>query len=175
MARTPPELKWLAEKRARVAHTLLVAAERARLAGAAVDELTLDLAALDRSIKRVDAGINPERIGAVNGWKGKYGALGGLRAAIVDSMREAGASWLSSTTIEKSVVAQLGLVFETPPERERWYVNSFANALSRLSANGTIERRPVAGKPYGKLAHWRITQHCQPTLADLRARAAELL
>jgi hypothetical protein len=63
----------MAEKRARVAHNLEQTARLAAQMARRTEELRVDLAALDRSIRLLDAAIDPTRIGEVAGWKGRYG------------------------------------------------------------------------------------------------------
>lgn len=83
MKPTPSALKWLAEKRARVAFDLdfdlpLIADLQAKAAA-----LQEDLAAIDRSIGLYDETIDPCTIEPVNGWRGNYGKRGALKAAVV--------------------------------------------------------------------------------------------
>lgn len=79
MKQTPSALKWLAERRARVAHELeqarRIASEHAKRA----ESLALGQESLDRLIRLYDRSIDPECIESIHGWRGRYGKRGGVR------------------------------------------------------------------------------------------------
>jgi hypothetical protein len=121
MTKTPSALKWLAEKRARVAHDLTQTARLADDLARRSEELRVDLAALDHSIRLYDANIDPASIGTVAGWKGRYGSRGAMRETIEAVLQELAPEWVSTDNLEMLVCARLGLTFETPLQRKRWY------------------------------------------------------
>lgn len=97
MKKIPSALKWLAEKRARVAGQLqaseatlahidhqvaalekeLAAIKAVRgLAAAKVAQFRSEVATLDSTVLIYDNKIDPSAIGIVKGWSGRYGKLG---------------------------------------------------------------------------------------------------
>lgn len=70
----------MAGKRARTAGAVV----RAAALNADVERLSSDLDALDQAIVAWNSRLNPAAIGVIHAWKGRYGKLGSLRAAIVD-------------------------------------------------------------------------------------------
>lgn len=108
MTKTPSALKWLAEKRARVAHDLDQTARLAADLAKRSTELRIDLAALDRSIQLYDPDIDPAVIGTVAGWKGRYGARGALRETVEAVLQELAPEWVATDNVEMLVCARLG-------------------------------------------------------------------
>lgn len=75
MKKTPSALKWLAEKRARVAFVLEFNQRLIKSFEEKGDKPKTDLAALDPSITLYDSKIDPTKIDPVNSWAA--GRLGG--------------------------------------------------------------------------------------------------
>jgi hypothetical protein len=166
MKQTPSALKWLAEKRARVAFDLefnqrLVASFEEKAA-----KLKADLAALDRSITLYDSKIDPTKIGPVNGWKGNYGARGALKAAVLSIIEAESPNWVATDTIELLVCAKFGITFECAIVRQNWYKGGFRGALKALATAELIEREHDPLVKTGHVGHWRLRTECL-TLAGL--------
>ena len=167
MRHTPSALKWLAEKRARVAHDLEQTARVARELSLRADELEKDLAALDRAVRIYDPSIDPEAIGMVDGRQGRYGKRGTLRQHIEDVLQELAPEWVATDTIEMVVSLKLGVTFATPAERKRWYDNTFARQLRNLVTEGLVERFHDASVVTTEVGRWRWRDATQATLQEL--------
>ena len=184
MKNTPSALKWLAEKRGRLAHNLLQTRQIAADVNARVASLEVDLAAVDRAITIFDANIDPERIEAVNA-HGRYGKRGALKECILEVLKaHAGvdvagtsvtgdAGWVATVNIEMLVCLELGLTFETPAVRKRWYDNSFAKQLRLLVAQGYVERLHDPRDASVEMGRWRwlSMKRAPSTLAELTSIA----
>ena len=69
MNKTPSALKWLAEKRARLANDAAQTSKMAQELTARAQRLHSQLCALDETIRLYDEAIDPTAISAVNGWQ----------------------------------------------------------------------------------------------------------
>ena len=185
VSRTPPPLKWLAEKRARVLssinnterlHSLLVerntrwtrraakARERAERAAAHLAGLRRDLDSLDRTMRVFDAAINPDVIQPVNAFKDRYGRLGSMRASLIAALKGA-PEGRTTDELVCAVQAACKLEFASAIERARWMANSFKPQLKRLVNEGLVERLHPPEATY--LGRWAWKQTSRLTLADL--------
>lgn len=189
-SRTPPPLKWLSEKRARV-HSALNNAERlhsqlavraakwarrAELVGSKAEAVAArrealreDLASLDHTLALYDPGIDAEDIAPINATKDRYGKRGTLRRSVVEAVRAAPAGGLTTDEVSCAVQLACGLVFETMEARARWMRNSFKRELKRLANEGLAVRLHSADKSH--LGRWAWKQPTRVTLADLRSAA----
>lgn len=165
---TPSALKWMAEKRARVAHDLEQTARLASEMARRAEGLRHDLAALDRTIRLYDANLDPACIETVAAWKGRYGTRGNLSATIQAVLQELAPAWVSTDNIEMLVCAGLGLSFETASERKRWYENTLTSRLRKLAAQGLVERFHDPSVATAEVGRWRWSHAAGPsTLRDL--------
>lgn len=195
MKKVPSALKWLAEKRARVAGQLqasqqvheLVSAQAAALekqlaglkvieanAAAKVVEHTQQLAALDGSVVIYDDTIDPETIGVINGWTGRYGKRGALREFLLATIQARAPEYVPTSELALLAIAEFSLVFEHSKLRKHWYVQSLRNALQGLEKQGRIEKAPQT--PFENMGGagvqgWRVKQEQAVSLAQLRAGA----
>ena len=167
----PSALKWMAEKRARIAHDAQQTERILIELTVRRDSLTADLAAMDRALTIYDPTINPEKIGFVNGWKGKAGKRGSLRGAILQTLKSHEPEWVSSSNIASLVMLELGLSFELPRLRKQWYIGSFRGTLHKLLKDGLIDREAPPAEATGDACRWRLKQEVAPTLAELRDAA----
>jgi len=170
MKTTPPALKWLAEKRARVAGDIaqterVLADSTERLA-----KLTLDLASLDRSIQVYDSRLSGDEIDPIRA-RVLYGRRGALREFVEEQLKLASPDWVPTTVIEGLVVAHYGLGFVSALERKRWQVNSLRSALKGLVRKGKLEREQNPEVATGEVGRWRWKAPAPTTLAALRASA----
>lgn len=166
MKPTPSTLKWMAEKRARLAFDLefnlkLIAELQAKAAA-----LQDDLAAVARALGLYDEKIDPSAIAPVNGWRGNYGKRGALKAAVVEVLEASAPNLVSTTAIESAIRAKFGIVFETPVVRKHWYNGSFRSTLKTLVTSGRVERLHAPETRKGDTGHWRI-KNDTPRLVDL--------
>lgn len=171
MKKTPSALKWLAEKRARLAHDL---AQTERITGEMtrkLENLRLDLNALDRALTIYDPAIDPTKIAAINGWQGNYGKRGSLRASVIKALQSHAPEWVATDNIEALVTLELGLSFELPALRKRWYDGSFRDVLKKLVSGGFVERQHDPTIASSELGRWRWKQEVAPTLKELRGHA----
>ena len=138
MKKTPSALKWLAEKRARVAGALLSAKQLAecltddlaelhkrtattevllQLASRRKEELAKELSALDQVVVIYDEKLKPELIQPINGWEGHYGTRGALRGFLVATLKNRWPEFVSTLELEVLTVSHFSLVFETRRKR----------------------------------------------------------
>lgn len=155
MKNTPTALKWLAEKRGRLAHDLTQTRKIAEGLAARVATLETDLAAVDRAISLFDARIDPERIEPVNAHS-RYGRRGALKTAVLEALKAHAPEWVATENIEALVCLELGLVFETPAVRKRWYDNSLTKQLRVLVASGEVERQHDPDEAGSGMGRWRL-------------------
>lgn len=168
MKKIPSALKWMAEKRARLAHELTQTSAIAAEVNERVERITADLAGLDRAIQVFDTSIDPRGIQPVAAWKGRYGKRGALRECICRHLKASGPEWLGTDNLETLVTFDLYLAFETPKERRKWLVNSFRRELKRLVEEGLAERRhdPDIEARTREMGAWRWKQEKTRTLAE---------
>lgn len=189
MKKTPSALKWLAEKRARMAGELQCAEQVSqylesdadelrkelemleRLLAAAKqkqDRLRIEVAALDQVIVLYDEGITPSLIAPINAWQGNYGKLGALREFLIETIRARSPNYVSTKELEILTITHFALVFEHRALQARWCHDSFRGALKSLATKGTIERGPDQSCTTNQLGKWRWKQEAPRTLAELR-------
>lgn len=172
MKNTPSALKWLAEKRGRLAHDLAVTQAIAQDVNRRVEALQLDLEAMDRALTIFDSAIVPADIAPVHAHR-SYGKRGALREAVVHVLQAHAPAWVATENIEALVRIELGLTFETPAVRKRWYDNSLTKQLRVLVAEGLVERHHDASVPSSEVGRWRLREDGgagqEVTLAELRA------
>ena len=133
-----------------------------------VARLTADLVALDRAIVIRNPALNPGLIDPVNGWQGRYGKRGALRASIVKVLAQCAPQWLSSKEIGALVVEELAITFDLPSEGVQWHTNSLKSALNALLAKGAVEREAGWSPGSTETGRWRVKPVKVPTLADLQ-------
>lgn len=193
MKKTPSALKWLAEKRARMAGELQCAKQVSKHLEADADELrkeleTLELliaaanqkqdrlrsevAALDQVVVLYDEGITPSLIAPINAWQGNYGKRGALKNFLTEALRARTPEYLTTKELEILTITHFSLVFEHRALQARWCHDSFRNALKVLATQGAIERGPDQNSSTNQLGKWRWKQEVAPTLAELRDRVS---
>ena len=189
MKKVPSALKWLAEKRARIAGAALSAEQlttcltedladlRQRTATTEAllksairrkEELAKELSALDQVVVIYDETLKPELIQPINGWQGHYGTRGALRGFLVATLKERWPEFVSTLELEVLTVSHFSLVFETRQLRSHWYRGSFRNTVKILATQGLVERAHIPSNPSQQVGHWRWKQEVAPTLAELR-------
>jgi hypothetical protein len=173
MKQTPSALKWLAEKRARLANDLEQTRKIALELTQKAQELEQDLAALDRSLRMYDARIDPNSIAPVNGWKGNYGKRGALRDAVAEVLKACAPEGMSTSNISLLICAKFGLDFPTAAARKHWYTGSFRGTLKRLEDAGLVEHELLPDPDGSTVARWRWKGDGALTLAALERSASE--
>jgi hypothetical protein len=166
MKNTPSALKWMAEKRGRLAHDLAVTQAIAEDVNRRVTALQLDLEAMDRALTIFDSAIVPTDIEPVRA-NGRYGKRGALREVIVEVLKTHAPAWVATENIEALVCMELGLAFETTTVRKRWYDNSLTKQLRVLVAEGLVERHHDASVHSSEVGRWRWRTEASVLLADL--------
>lgn len=157
MKKVPSALKWLAEKRARIAGQLQASQQVLELVSAQVDSLEKELAAmkavkehctakvaqhtgelacLEGSVAIYDDTIDPKEIGTVNGWAGRYGKRGALREFLLKALEFRAPEYVSTSELALLAMAEFSLVFEHWKLRKQWYNYSLRNALVGWSSKG---------------------------------------
>ena len=189
MKNTPSALKWLAEKRARVAGEMQSAsqvAERLRedvanareslqiaerlLEAASQKEAraAAELASLDQVVVMYDQGVDPSLIEPINGWAGTYGKRGALRQFLIKTLEAISPNFVSTKELEYLTISHLSLVFEHPSLQLDWYKGSFRSTLKVLAAQGLIERKHCKEQRTWAVGYWRWKREQPKTLAELR-------
>ena len=144
MKKTPSALKWLAEKRARVANDTMQTGRMVQELTERHQRLQTQLAALDETIKVYDRTIDPTSIAPVAAWQGRYGKRGVMRGALVEILEQHSPDWVSSELIERALIAKFAIAFVSPAHRKRWHKQSFGSAASapRQRRHGRAAPRP---------------------------------
>ena len=167
MKKTPSALKWLAEKRARVAH----AAKRTHELAAALNErhsqLLASLQSLGDTIRLYDETLDPTQISPVNGWATKYGERGAFREAVLRLLQEASPEWVSTEDLECMLLAEFGITFPHPTARRLWRRNTLLSTLRAQCVAGKVERLSVPSESSHDPRLWRLVQTKPLQLADL--------
>lgn len=168
MQKTPSALKWLVEKRGRLANDAAQTGLMAQELQQRHDKLVSKLAALDSTIQLYNEAIDPSAIAPINGWQGRYGARGALRDALLEILEKHSPAWVSSINLECLLVARFGFDFSSEADRERWRKNCLSSALHRLQTAKLVERERGPHVKAGKSCGWRLVQAAPPqSLADL--------
>lgn len=167
MTKTPSALKWLAEKRARLAADALQAHRIVLEFTERHQKLEAQLSALDETIRVYDAALTPSNIEPVAHWKGRHGKRGELQQAFLDILTQHSPDWVSANSIELFVVSRFGLSFASSEERATWRANCLGNGLRGLARKGLVERQDDPGQRTGKCGYWRLKQAPSQSLADL--------
>lgn len=136
MTKTPSALKWLAEKRARLAADTLQAQRVVQEFTARHQKLLVQLAALDETIRVYDAALTPSNIEPVAHWKGRHGKRGELQQAFLDILGQHSPEWVSANSIELFVVSRFGLGFASSEERATWGRSTIGRECFRRRAVG---------------------------------------
>ncbi len=116
MLKTPSTLKWLAEKRARVAGALEPQERLLQQVESNVVKLRADLAALDQALGLFDSSVDAAGIEAIAAWAGNYGPKGSL-SEFVASLVEASTSTRNFRNIVSAEFAVSILPSELPFNR----------------------------------------------------------
>ena len=185
MKKTPSALKWLAEKRARMAGELQcaeqvslqlsedladlgqrIAALKPLLSAAnsRVARLRHEVAALDQVVVLYDSGINPTDIAPINAWAGNYGKRGALTIFLKKIIQERAPAYVRTNELEIATITHFSLVFEHKTIRKHWYDGSFRSRLKSLAERGFIERGPDNCPGSHAMGSWRWKQEVAPML-----------
>ena len=193
MKKIPSALKWLAEKRARVAGelascthvkaTLVADVDALRLKLGTTEEmieaaarksarLTEDLDALDKTMVIYDPTIKPGDIEPIHEWRGNYGKRGQLRQFLIETFQTRAPEFVSTTEIAMLVIMNFCMVFDSEESRRLWLSGSLRGALKVLVKQGFLERDPDCETNTGLPMGWRWKEVVQPTLCQLAQRTA---
>ena len=200
MRNTPSALKWMVNERARLAADVIrlekVETEVAMRLAQARDSL----AAIDKTICLHTKNADPTSIKPVSATEGKYGKHGALRGSIERVLRGASPEAIATDELAMLLVLELGLNFDlgaggaggrasvalgvvteggagvgASPSRARWVKNSLSPTLRALVADGVVERVHDATVFTSEVGRWRLKVEKQPTMKELRERAAAAL
>lgn len=171
--RTPPDLKWLLNERAsilgaiesqderrlllqakqqKLEHQLEIIQRESQRTGVAIGRLKTNLQALDAAIGMVQSKANPECLGAVQAWAGRYGERGALTAFVKATLQTCAPEMLTMTVLMDMAAAQFGQTFTVPAER-RSFRKSVRSALHSLHQKGYLE--PLHSGEGSKHGQWR--------------------
>ena len=170
MKKTPSALKWLAEKRARIAGELRSAEQVCQRILEDVDELrqgvatlecllasaelrqqriSKELAALDQVVVLYDEGIKPELIEPINAWQGNYGKRGALREFLLETIKGRAPDYVSTKELEVLTISKFSLVFELRALQAVWYVSAMDFSIALMNEDNKCKF----------LATWRLSQN----------------
>lgn len=169
MRKTPSYLKGLAETRARVAAEVQRYQKLQEEIGQVLDTAQAELDACDRLIRKFDERLNPELIQPIKAWKGRYGARGRLREAILDILRKRAPSAVSTAELGIELQMELQLDFVSVKERIAWLQNSATRRLRMLTSEGLVERLHDPNR--NTFGYWRLAGEACESLGDLAALA----
>jgi len=161
--RTPPHIKWLLNERAMLQGELrqlsirlpalqkhVVAAELALAQASAKllacqqahDRAQSQVRALTTSIESFVPEIRPDAVEPVNAWAGKYGQRGALTDFLKDELKSRFPEVISLQALCLAAQKTLGVVHQTPRERESFRFTVRA-ILRRLRSAGLVELPPT--------------------------------
>jgi hypothetical protein len=187
---TPPDLKWLLNERAsilgalqsqeerrlrlktkqqKLEHQLSIVQREAQRTDVAGGRLKTNLQALDAAIGMVHSNANPECLGAVQAWAGRYGERGALTAFVKATLQTCAPDMLTMTVLMNMAAAQFGQTFTLPAER-RSFRKSVRSALHSLHQKGYVE--PLHSGEGSENGQWRWKPPCS-SLDELRAQAQD--
>lgn len=171
--KTPPDLKWLLNERASILGAVRTQEERRQRLEAkrqklehehsivqrdvmrvdvAMGRLQTNLLALDAAIGMAHSSANPECLGAVQAWAGRYGERGALTAFIKKALQACAPNMLTMTVLVDMAAGQFGQTFAVPAER-RSFRKSVRSALHTLHKKGCIE--PLHSGESAEHGQWR--------------------
>jgi hypothetical protein len=171
--KTPPDLKWLLNERAsllgalhsqeerrlkleakqqKLEHQLSIVQRDALRAGVSIERLKTNMQALDAAIGMVNTSANPECLGAVQAWAGRYGERGALTAFVKATLQSCAPEMLTMTLLMDMAAAQFGQTFSVPAER-RSFRKSVRSSLHSLHQKGYIE--PLHSGESSEHGQWR--------------------
>ena len=143
------------QKQAVVAELALAEASAKLLAcQQAHDRAQSQVRALTTSIESFAPELNPDAVAPVNAWAGKYGQRGELTDFLKDELKSRFPEALSLQELCLAARKTLGVVHQTPREREsfRYTVRAI---LRRLRSAGLVEPPPATTNSRASLWKWR--------------------
>ena len=188
--KTPSDLKWLLNERASVlgaiqsqderrvrleakqlklAHQLEIVLRDTQRTAVTMGRLQTNLQALDAAIGMVQSKANPECLGAVQAWAGRYGERGALTAFVKETLQACAPEMLTMTVLMDMAASQFGQTFSVPAER-RSFRKSVRSALNSLHTKGYIE--PLHSGEGSEHGQWRW-KPLVSTLDELREQAKD--
>lgn len=171
--KTPPDLKWLLNERAsilgaiqsqaerrlkleakeqKLAHQLQIVQRDTQRTAVTIGRLETNLQALDAAIGMAHSSANPECLGAVQAWAGRYGERGALTAFVKEALQACAPNMLTMTVLVDMAATQFGQTFAVPAER-RSFRKSVRSALHTLHKKGCIE--PLHSGESAEHGQWR--------------------
>lgn len=186
--KTPPDLKWLLNERAsilgalhsqeerrlkleakqrKLAHQLEIVQRDTQRTAVAIGRIEANLQALDAAIGMAYSSANPECLGAVQAWAGRYGERGALTAFVKEALQACAPDMLTMTVLVDMAASQFGQAFAVPAER-RSFRKSVRSALHTLHKKGCVE--PLHSGESAEHGQWRWKPLVN-TLNELREQA----
>lgn len=171
--KTPPDLKWLLNERAsilgalqsqderrqrleakrqKLEHQLSIVQRDVMRVDVAMGRLQTNLQALDTAIGMAHSSANPECLGAVQAWAGRYGERGALTVFVKEALQACAPDMLTMTVLVDMAASQFGQTFAVPAER-RSFRKSVRSALHTLHKKGCIE--PLHSGESAEHGQWR--------------------
>ncbi|GEM_PF-1890797 len=154
MRKTPSYLKGLAETRARVSAEVQRYQKLHDEIGEALATAQAEMEACDRLIRKYDERLNPELIQPIKAWKGRYGARGNLRDAMLTILKKRMPSAVSTAELGIELQIELQLEFVNSKERSKWLQNSVTRRLRMLALDGLVER--LHDPNINTFGYWRL-------------------
>jgi hypothetical protein len=179
--KTPSDLKWLLNERAsilgalqsqderrlrleakqqKLAHQLEIVQRDTQRTAVTIGRLKTNLQALDAAIGMLNTTANPECLGAVQAWAGRYGERGALTAYVKETLQACAPEMLTMTVLMDMAASQFGQTFSVPAER-RSFRKSVRSSLHSLHKQGYIE--PLHSGEGSEHGQWRW----KPTVSSL--------
>lgn len=171
MRKTPSYLKGLAETRARVSADVRRYQQLYEEIGEALEKAKAELTSCDLLIRKYDERLNPALIEPIKAWKGRYGARGALKAAIVRILKGCYPNAVSTTEITTRLQMEFSLDFLCKAERTHWQHDTVGKQLKMLVSEGLVERLNNLAVKTGRTGSWRWKGEGCKSLGDLAALA----
>ena len=163
--KSPPHLKFLAERRARALNEVNVLREAAVRTADKLAAAETTLSELDAQIGRIESRIDPSWIEAIRPQAPyRHTPHGHLRTAILEILRAAGP--VSTSEVADEVQARYQIEFHSEQDRRVWRHNSIGKQLRLYLKAGLVER--IGGK---RRTRWHLKRDTAPSPDSLKVQA----
>lgn len=155
MQKLSPLMKGLVETRARADAQCLRLSHLIEHLTSQLAKSTSERNSCDQLITSLNSQIQPGQIEPINAWQGRYGKRGTLKAIILQALREAYPSELSTTHIAALLQHLFALEFQTPAQRKAWVRDTINNRLQALVHANLIHRTHDPKANTGRPGTWQ--------------------
>ena len=97
---------------------------------------------MDGSVVIYDEKIDPETIGTITGWTGRYGKRGALRELLFKTLEARAPEYVPTSELALLAIAEFSLVYEHWKLRKSRYTVSLRSALQALRDRAALSAHP---------------------------------